>query len=213
MGIAVYVPPPYRPGSALQACDLVRRHPFATLVCHDKGELTATGVPLVPDNPDGDIEVLLGHIARRNPQAEAIVTGGSALAIFHGPDAYISPQWYRSRPDVPTWNYAAAQIRGTIEPVSGRAATLDLLGHTIDRFESALPSPWRLDDAPEELLERLIDGIVAFRIIVEEVKVALKLSQTKPETDRLLVIEGLVKQQTPDALALASLMADVAGKR
>ena len=98
---------------------LVRAHPFATLVCATADGLNAEHLPLLlaPGAPAAT-DVLRGHIARANPLWQALESGQEVLAVFQGPQSYVTPSWYPSKREhgrvVPTWNYAVVHAHGRV---------------------------------------------------------------------------------------------------
>ena len=80
-------------------------------------------------------------MARANSQWRT-AGGQRVLAIFHGPHAYVSPTWYESDNVVPTWNYVAVHAYGTLRLIEDRDRLVNLIRRTVERYESAMPSPW-----------------------------------------------------------------------
>ena len=146
-------------------------HAFATVMTQRGGALTVSHLPLLVDY---ERNVLRGHLARENPQFGDLAAGAEALAIFHGPHAYVSPSVYLEHPSVPTWNYVVVHVRGRSRLVDEPAlrATLDDL---VGRFD---PTGWRLD-APEEYVRSALDAIAGFEISIEQLEGKWKLSQNR----------------------------------
>lgn len=164
---------------------------FGCLVTHDPAGLFATHMPFLYD---AERRVLAGHMARPNPQWER-AGDAQALAIFQGPEAYISPSWYPSKARhgrvVPTWNYEAVQVHGRL---SWRHEVDWLVAHVTaltDRQEASRPEPWAVSDAPADYIRGLTAGIVGLELAIERVEVKRKLSQNRSEPDRQGVIAGL----------------------
>lgn len=153
--------------------------------------------------------VLTGHIARANGHP-ARCGDGDALAIFQGPNAYVSPNWYPSKAAhgkaVPTWNYEAVHVEGTLCWQSDGAWLRDHLRALSDRFERDEPTPWSLDDAPADFLERLMGLIVGLEVHVRSVRIKRKLSQNRAEADRQGVIAALVEGDDAAGREVARLM-------
>lgn len=175
--------------AALQS--LMRAHPLATLV-HGAGDaLTAEHVPL---EYDADAGVLRGHVARANPVWRE-ADGQVVLAVFHGPQAYVSPSWYPSKAEhhkvVPTWNYAVVHARGRLKAVDDADWLRALVGRLTAGQESARPAPWSVDDAPPDFLQQMLRAIVGIEIAVEQLQGKWKMSQNRAEADRHGVIAGL----------------------
>ena len=162
----------------------VDAYPFATLISQGE-EPEVTHLPLLLDADEG---ILLSHLAKANPHAKRL-DGEKMLAIFHGPHAYISPNWYEADVVVPTWNYAVVHVRGTAELLS-EAETKSILGKTVDRFESTQPSPWP-NEIPDDLEQALLQSIAGFRIRISKIKGKFKLGQNRSEADHAGVLERL----------------------
>lgn len=200
----MYVPAHY---AARDARALMRQYPFANVVTGSAAALFATSTPLVFETDADEESRLVGHIALRNAHAAQLTHAQPVLAIFNGPNAYISPRWYVDKPQVPTWNYLAVQVRGELEPIIDPEGTLAVLQQTITLMEHAADSPWQLRHAPEGMTERLLPRIRAFRIRIGSVEAAAKISQAHPPADRLRVIRGLLSESDADGRELARIMA------
>lgn len=192
--------------AAADPAAIVRQYPFAVLVTNTDRGMLATSVPLFFERDDSTA-TMVGHMARRNPQAAELATGQSALAIFSGPHAYISASWYRERPTVPTWNYLSAHVRGRIEPIDDDATQLRILQHTAQRIEGDDATAWTLEQAPAGRVQALLSMIRSFRLTVERIEGVTKLNQTHGPGDRLRVIEQLLARQSDGDREIAQLMA------
>jgi transcriptional regulator len=146
---------------------------------------------------------LYGHIARGNDQWRDVA--GEALAVFTGPHVYVSPRWYEADQVVPTWNYVAVHAYGPFEIVSDRTEFLDLLRRTIDTYERGADNPWTLERSGEAV-DRLLAGIVGFRIPITRIEGKWKLSQNHPAERQVRVITALEAQVGEDAKEIAALM-------
>lgn len=184
----LYQPPHFRVSDRGVALELMRRHPLATLITVATGEPAVAHVPLVVRD-SGERIVLLGHVARGNPQWKLWHDGDLVLALFHGPDAYVSPLAYEVREAVPTWNYAVVHAAGAIT-----------VRHDSDAKENVLKALIRVHDVPyldrwDELAldwrEKMKQGIVAFDIVVERLDAKFKLSQNRSAADRAGVLGAL----------------------
>lgn len=200
----MYVPTHY---AARDARALIRQYPFANVITGGGAALFATSTPLIFETDRDGEDRLVGHIALRNAHAEQLTTLQPALAIFNGPNGYISPRWYVDKPQVPTWNYLAVQVRGELDPILEPEAVLAVLRRTITLMEQGTENPWRLEDAPEGMTERLLPRIRAFRIRINAIQAAAKLSQAHPAADRLRVIRGLLAESDADGREVARVMA------
>ncbi len=194
------------PYGAADPAAIVRQYPFATLISPD---LHVTLTPIIFEYDDTEA-TMIGHMARRNPHAEALADGQSALAVFNGPHTYISPRWYAEKPTVPTWDYISARVRGIVEPIDDDASQLTILRRTIALMESQWADPWTMVDAPEGKVAELLPMIRSFRIHVKSIDGTTKLNQTHPVSDRRRVIDGLNEMTgLSDAHAIAAFMDDL----
>lgn len=183
---------------------LIRAYPFATVVTHPEAAgLDANHLPL--ELVDGRLH---GHVARGNELAR--MDGAETLAIFQGPQGYVSPNWYPTKHEtgreVPTWNYAVVHVHGRLRVIEDAAWLRALLERLTDRHEAGQPQPWHVDDAPADHVEKMLHAIVGIEIAVERIVGKFKLSQNHPERNRLGVIAGLRRRNGGSDAALAELM-------
>ncbi len=175
--------------AALQA--LMREHPLATLVHAGAGVLSADLVPLAYD---AATNTLRGHVARANPLWRD-AAGQPVLALFHGPQAYVSPSWYASKAlhhkVVPTWNYAVVQAHGRLEAIDDAGWLRELVGSLTESQEAAQAAPWRVEDAPADFVQQMLRAIVGIQIAVDRLEGKWKMSQNRDAADRDGVIAGL----------------------
>ena len=206
----MYIPSNFRaPGDdAMHA--LMRANPLATVVINGADGLSANPIPLLLDLAAAERGVLRGHVARANPMWQQVAGGAPALALFHGPGHYVSPGWYPSKREhgrvVPTWNYTAVHVTGTLRAVDDRAWLLRLLKALTDVHEQAMPSPWRVDDAPPDYIDRMLGAVVGIEIAIERLDGKWKVSQNQPQANRQGVRDGLDRLATPAATEMAALV-------
>jgi transcriptional regulator len=186
---------------------------FATLVVGGPDGLVAAHIPMIAArDAEGRMSHLLGHVARNNPIVAA-AGGASALAIFNGPEAYISPSWYPSKREhgkaVPTWNYVAVEAGGRLETFTDAAILRQHVADLTDLMESARPEPWALNDAPETYVAQMLNGIVGLRLAVESLNGIRKLSQNRNEADRMGVQRALAKSANENDRQIAGLMTNL----
>jgi len=179
----MYLPPHFE-GDRAQAADLIRQHPFASLISVDASGLPSiTHLPLhleMTDDPAGpETFTLLGHVARGNPHWRYLRDRPQAVVTFLGPHAYLSPKVYPDLARVPTWNYLAVHCTVQATLVEDAAAKDNLLKKLIGDHEPAYAEQWRgMDDA---YARKMLAGIVAFELQVTDLQCKLKLNQHRPE--------------------------------
>ena len=185
---------------------LIERDNFITLVTVRDGVPTANHLPVLYRRV-GDIVELRGHWARPNSQARH---AGPAMAIVHGPHAYVSPSWYpdkESEARVPTWNYAVTQLRGALDTFDDEASLAALVEELSRQHESRIGSDWRFEPDRDDLRVQL-RGIVGFHFRASGAGIALKfkLNQNHPAANRIAVAEQLEKQSREASQEVAALM-------
>jgi len=189
---------------------LIRAHPFATLVTTAAEGLGADHLPMEYDPLPAPFGTLRGHVARANPLCRGAAAAGKALAIFQGPHAYISPNWYPSKLEagkaVPTWNYAVVHAHGPLKFFEDRRQLRALVEQLTDRHEAGRPHPWRVSDAPEEYLEQMLKAIVGIEMPLTHIEGKWKLSQNRTAADRAGVIAGLHAEHGAHAIEMANLI-------
>jgi transcriptional regulator len=152
-------------------------------------------LPLLLDPTAGRYGELTGHLARANPQWRTSDLRKPALAIFMGPDAYVSPSWYPAKQEhgrvVPTWNYSTVHARGTLEVFDDPQRLAALVTRLTDLHEGRFAAPWKVTDAPADYLQKQLHAIVGFVLKIESLDGKLKLSQNRSMADRRGVVAGL----------------------
>ncbi|MEA1673958.1 FMN-binding negative transcriptional regulator [Nitrospirillum sp. BR 11163] len=165
----------------------------------------ASPLPLLLRADEGPYGTLYGHFAKGNPQWRETPAGSPALAIFMGPDAYITPSWYATKAEtgkvVPTWNYATIHARGPITFFEDADALLDLVGGLTHRHEENRAAPWTVSDAPADFIQAQLRGIVGFRLALTSLEGKWKMSQNRPAADRHGTAEGLARDGAADVAA------------
>jgi len=184
---------------------LMREHPLATLVTFQSGETTADHVPL---EFDAAAQTLRGHVARANPLWRA-AAGHRVLAVFSGPQAYVSPSWYPSKAAthkvVPTWNYTVVHAHGTLRALEDAPWLHALVSRLTDHHETTRADPWAVNDAPADYVQPMLRAIVGIEIAVDRLVGKWKISQNRSDADRLGAAAGLA-EGAPEAQAMADLV-------
>lgn len=208
----MYLPASFQETRAEVLCQAMERHPLATLVTVGTGGLVASHVPLLYSPAEGGLGVLRGHLARANPQWKDYRPEFAALAIFSGPEHYVSPTWYPSLQEhgkvVPTWNYVAVHACGTLTFPEDPAWLLRNVSALTDEHELPFQAPWRVADAPPNFIEDMLRAIVGVELTITELQGKWKVSQNRATADREGVVAGLEELDTPAALEMAKLVKD-----
>jgi len=182
--------------------DAIRRSGLATLVSMTADGLIASHVPLLLDPEPAPYGTLIGHFARPNPHGRVTDPNVQTLAIFQGPDAYITPSWYATKQEtgkvVPTWNYTAIHAYGTLESFDDPDRLLDIVTRLTDRQEAGRAEPWAVSDAPADYVQGMLKGIVGIALRIVRLEGKVKMSQNRPPADRAGVIQGLRDTNRPD---------------
>lgn len=203
--MSVYTPRHFETADRAAIARLMHDHPFATLVTPSAAEAHVSHLPLLlvaGCEPHG---TLIGHMARANPHWQN-AAGMESIAIFHGPHAYVSPNWYADPPNaVPTWNYATVHAQGTLDIIEDATEARGVLDTLVHRFESHREPPWSFA-MPERQRDALVGAIVAFRIRIRRLTAKFKLSQNRSADDRARVVSALEREDHPDAASLAAWM-------
>jgi transcriptional regulator len=173
--------------------DAIRQSGLATLVTPGAAGLVASHVPMLLDPDPAPLGTLLGHVARDNPHWQGAAAGDS-LAIFLGPDAYVSPAWYatkkRNAKVVPTWNYVAIHAYGKVEFFDDEARLRAIVTRLTQKHESTRAEPWAVSDAPEDYVRMMLKAIVGFALPIARLEGKWKMSQNRAPEDRAGVVEG-----------------------
>ncbi|QSX75708.1 FMN-binding negative transcriptional regulator [Lysobacter arenosi] len=189
----------------LQALDgLAVRDRFITLVTVHDGEPTVSHLPVLYRR-EGDRVELIGHWARPNPQARH---NGPALAIFHGPHAYVSPSWYPDKEEearVPTWNYVVAHLRGQLTTFNDEASLAGVVDGLSREHEASVGRDWRFEFERDDHRSQL-RGIIGFRFVAEQITLKFKLSQNHPLANRESVASELDASPREGGREIATLM-------
>lgn len=187
---------------------LVRAQPLATLVIAHAGAQYVNHIPLYLDPARGPQGTLIGHVARVNTLWPLLPQ--QAVAVFHGPQAYVSPSWYPSKAidgkQVPTWNYATVHAHGALSACDDPARLRGILHTLSEQHEAHRSDPWRIDDAPPDYIDKLLRAIVGIELAVERWEGIWKVSQNRTDTDRAGVVQGLMAEGTAAAEDMAALI-------
>lgn len=207
----MHVPDHFKEDDRERLHQYIRDYGFGLLVVADDDGIEANHIPfhLIAEK-DASLGILQCHLARSNPVWRRLQGGASVLAVFKGPDAYISPSWYATKAEtgqvVPTWNYLAVHAQGNARLIEDPTWLKQHLNQLIDQHEFGRNEPWSMDDAPADYTERLMQGIVGVEITIESLTGKLKASQNQPERNRVGVKAGLEASQDAQDIAMAKLI-------
>ncbi len=185
----MYIPRRYEVKDLDQIKAFLRAHSFGILVSVAEGMPVGTHIPLLlSEGAEGKLS-LLGHISKGNDQRHTLQDGALVMAIFSGPHAYISPRWYTEM-NVPTWNYLAVHVYGTIELMEGLALEA-ALSEMVDYYETGRPQPVKVSEIPEKTYKDDLRGIIGFRIHITDLQAVAKMSQNRNDESYRRVVKEL----------------------
>ena len=200
----MYIPHNFQNNNLDEVRDFIRKNSFGIMVNQTDKKLRATHIPLeLETNIDGN-EVLFGHISIANPQWKNFTHDADVLCIFSGANSYISSSWY-DHENVPTWNYLAVHVYGTVKIIEGNAL-LYSLKKLVDKYEVNSKNPVKVENMSEPFLSAHIKGIVGFEISINEIHSAAKLSQNRDDVNHENITKELNLRNDPGSTAIASAM-------
>lgn len=196
---------------------LMRAYPLSTLVAQCDTGLVANHIPVQALDEPAPLGCLRGHIARANPLWRDYRSGTEALAIFQGPQAYISPSFYPSKAKtgevVPTWNYAVVHASGTLKFIEDVTWLREFVAGLTTTHEARRASPWKIDDAPTPYIDKNLKLIVGFEFSITVLQGKWKLSQNRTQADREGVRRNLESAGDADSKELAATLASLESAR
>lgn len=189
----------------------IRELYFGLLVTHPAEGFATSYLPWELDPARGPHGTLVGHLARYNPQWRIPDAGASALVVFQGPHAYVSPSWYPGKREdprqVPTWDYLAVEVRGTLKVFNDDAKLYALLTQLTERNEAGREPHWRVTDAPDDYVREQMRYIIGIEIEIESLLGRYKLSQNRDAADQEGARAGLAAAPTERERDLARAIA------
>ena len=193
---------------------LMRAHPLCALVTQCNSGLVANHVPVQTLDEPSPLGSIRGHIARANPLWLEYRAETQALAIFAGPQVYISPSFYPSKAEtgevVPTWNYAVVHASGTLRFIQDAVWLRDFVAGLTATHEAPRSMPWKIDDAPAPYIDKMLGLIVGFEFSIATLSGKWKASQNRLQADRLGVLRNLQNADDADSREMAAMMAALA---
>lgn len=205
----MFTPPAFRDDDRDGLFATMRAARLANFVTATTDGPFVTPLPLYIDEREGEQGVVYGHMARANPHWR-IPPIGDGLAIFMGPDAYITPSWYATKAEtgkvVPTWNYVAVHAHGPVEFFEDAQRLLDVVTRLTNFHEEARTGPWAVGDAPAEFVAAQLRGIVGLRMPIARLEGKRKMSQNRSAADRSGVVAGLAASEREADREVAALI-------
>lgn len=207
----MYLPPHFTETDPERLQQMIASAGLVTIVTTTAEGLEASHIPLHYDPtpaPDGSAPfgTLYGHLAKANQQWRRFRADADALAIFQGPDAYISPSWYATKQEtgkvVPTWNYVAIHAYGKLKTFDDASKLLDLVTRLTQRHESTRGKPWSVQDAPADYTAAMLKGIVGLELPISRLEGKWKMSQNRNAADRSGVVTGLRSEGETEVAAI-----------
>lgn len=202
----MYIPAHFESPDREATHQLMKDYPLATLVTMGVNGMEANHIPLHFSTEPLSPGTLRGHVARANPMWRHLVPEVEVLAIFHGPEAYISPSWYASKKRdgkvVPTWNYAVVHAYGKLQIKDDPVWLREQLETLTAAHESNLPQPWAVGDAPADYIGNLLKAVVGIEIQVTRLQGKWKMSQNQPPENRMGVVKALEQSGQGDVAGL-----------
>ena len=193
----MYVPKHFEKEDGDQLAAFIDENAFGVLVTVSEDRPFASHIPFIYER---EANVLLGHVARANPQWRHFSNGADVMIIFQGPHAYVSPSWYLS-PGVPTWNYVVAHVYGSAQALEDRPSIQRIIERLTQKYERSNNPPW-----VPKYEKRHLEAIVGIEVKIKAVQGKFKLSQNRSAADRAAVVAKLKSTGSENDLALARLM-------
>jgi transcriptional regulator len=206
----MYQPPHFREDDLAVQHALIKAHPLGLLVTFGSAGLEANPIPFGLEASASSLGTLKAHLSRANPQWRTFDPAQEALVVFQGPETYITPSWYAAKREhgkvVPTWNYAIVQARGRLTIRDDPDWLRQQIAAMTETQEAPRPEPWNVSDAPAPFVAAQLKGIVGIEIEITRIEGKWKVSQNRPEADRLGVSAGLRHSQDDASHQMAELV-------
>ncbi len=204
----MYIAEPFRNQNSPEVFEIIQNFSFATLISKDtEDDIYVSHIPVLPIIDGDKLVSLTGHLSKRNPHFHFLKAKPEATIIFHGPHTYITPTWYRSGRDVPTWNYVVVHVKGRIEFGENYRDLVGLLAKTSQKYEGNGPDAWKFELPPDLLDESsLMNAIAGFKLQPTSIEAKFKLGQNRNLADRQGVSDGLALRTDEMSLQIKDLI-------
>jgi transcriptional regulator len=207
----MYLPAHFEETRAELLHRLMRQHPLGTLVTLESGGLNANHIPFEFDAGPVPFGVLRAHVPRANPVWREASAELDTLVVFQGPQIYITPSWYATKREteraVPTYNYMVVHAHGPLRVIDDAAWLRAHLERLTRHFEGGREHPWKVGDAPDEYIAKLLAALVGIEIPITRLQGKWKVSQNQPQVNRVGVERGLRESGSDGAIAMADELA------
>jgi transcriptional regulator len=203
----MYIPKHFNAVDDNKVFKIIEDFPFATVMSFDENtQPFFSHIPLITNKTSSGFS-LLGHVSKQNSQWKHFQANRNVKVIVQGPHTYVTPRWYKSGRDVPTWNYVAIHIEGRAKLIEQFDDLVVLLKKLTSKFEPQTKEAWEFE-IPSDLLApaALEAAIVGFEIEITKIEAKFKLSQNRSTADKLGVIEGLSQRTDEMSKQIRKLM-------
>jgi transcriptional regulator len=200
----MYIPKAFEVNDKTKLLDFIKSNSFGILFSQEEDGPFATHLPFLIDENKGDNGVLIGHMAKPNPQWKKL-NNKEIMVVFPGPHAYISPTWYNESNTVPTWNYVAVHIYGEFKVTENKDDLTGIIEKTVNHYESSMFNPWKAE-FDDKYIDGLMNGIVGFEIIINKIEGKWKLNQNHSIQRQQNLINGLKTRNEYNSQEIAKLM-------
>jgi len=198
----MYIPHHYKNENIREVKEFLQQNSFGILINTMDGKPWGTHIPLELEVDENGKDVLMGHLAKANPQWKHFKNNQEVLCIFNGPHSYVSSSWYQEE-EVPTWNYIAVHVYGKLKIIEG-GALMNHLKKLVDKYEHNSKDPIKIENLSKNTMKQ-VRGVVGFQIEISEIQAAYKLSQGR-EHDHSKIIQELQENQNVGSKAIAKEM-------
>lgn len=198
----MYIPSHYQNQNIDEIKDFLRANSFGILINIVDHKPWGTHIPLELETDVDGSDILVGHIAKANPQWKNFTANTEVLCIFNGPHAYVSSSWYKEE-EVPTWNYIAVHVYGNLQILT-EEETMESMHRLVDKYEKNSKNPVSLKEMSPKTL-RQVKGVVGFKIRISDFQATYKLSQTRME-DHDKIVSELEERSDPGSKGIADHM-------
>lgn len=198
----MYIPKAFEVQDQGSMFEFIRANSFGILFSSSAEGPFATHLPFLLDfTADGEPQ-LIAHMAKGNPHWKRI-DSGDVLVVFHGAHQFIPSAWYEEPDVVPTWNYMAVHVTGQFQRVDNTLELRELMDKMMAYYEPQSDIPSRME---EDYFQKMLHGIVGFRVTSLQIEGKWKLSQNQSDVRQRMILSQLQRRVDPNAAEIASQM-------